>query len=205
MPRAEKDEARSTVAPMTSNVRRRLTHDLQPLKGLFRPSVANRPDSFQEARPDTVRDKSGYVTSVSGNFLDQATGNVFIPGLTGQKHRFQAGQVAVHQRHRQFVGEVRTAAQALHHRARTHLLAEVDQQAVLDRHHGDAAGVTQRSVIMLSRVSRSNIGFFDGLVSTATTTSSNSPAARRITSTWPLVTGSKLPGQTQREVIPEVT
>ena len=47
-----------------------------------------------------------------------------------------------------------------------------------------------------TRVSRSKRGAFFSLVATATTTRSNSLAARSTRSTWPLVMGSKVPGYT---------
>ena len=73
--------------------------------------------------------------------------------------------------------------------------AVVDQQPV-ERVDAD---VRPRRVVCRSRSSRSsseNRPVLSGLISTATVTRSNRPAARPMTSRWPSVGGSKEPGQT---------
>ena len=88
--------------------------------------------------------------------------------------------MAVHLRHRQLVGEVGAAPQALDDGRRPDLPADVDEQPVARtasiRTFGHVAPATRSS--RSTRSSTANVPRLAGLCSTATTTSSNSAAAR---------------------------
>ena len=79
-------------------------------RGPAQPASADRATAPPARRPGRG---PGRRRRRRGDLLDQRAGDVGELGVAGQEHRLDAGEVAVHQRHRQLVGEVGAAAQAL--------------------------------------------------------------------------------------------